>query len=32
MAGMAAALTKEEIANLAAYYSSVAGPMVIIKR
>ena len=32
MAGMAAPLTKEEIANLAAYYASLPGPLKIIKR
>jgi cytochrome c553 len=32
MAGMAAPLTKEDIANLAAYYASLPGPMKIIKR
>lgn len=32
MAGMAAPLTKEDIANLAAYYASLPGPMTIIKR
>ncbi len=32
MAGMAAPLTKEEIANLAAYYSSLPSPLKIIKR
>ena len=32
MAGMAAALTKEEIADLAAYYSSLPGPLNFIKR
>jgi len=32
MAGMAAPLTKEEIANLAAYYASLPGPMIFIKR
>jgi cytochrome c553 len=32
MVGMAAPLTKEDIANLAAYYASLPGPMKIIKR
>lgn len=32
MGGMAAPLTKEDIANLAAYYASLPGPMTIIKR
>lgn len=32
MAGMAAPLSKEDIANLAAYYASLPGPMTIIKR
>lgn len=32
MSGMAAPLTKEEIANLAAYYASLPGPLKIIKR
>lgn len=32
MSGMAAALTKEDIANLAAYYSSLPGPLKFVKR
>jgi cytochrome c553 len=32
MAGMAAPLTKEDIANLSAYYSSLPGPLGFIKR
>ena len=32
MAGMAAALTKEEIVDLAAYYSSLPGPLTFVKR
>ncbi|MFM1880574.1 MAG: hypothetical protein RLZZ344_808 [Pseudomonadota bacterium] len=32
MGGMAAPLTKDEIANLAAYYASLPGPLKIIKR
>jgi cytochrome c553 len=32
MSGMAAPLTKEDIANLAAYYSSLTGPLKFVKR
>jgi cytochrome c553 len=32
MAGMAAALTKHDIANIAAYYASLPGPITHIKR
>jgi cytochrome c553 len=32
MSGMAAALSKQDIENLAAYYASLPGPLGIIKR
>lgn len=32
MTGIASTLSKEDIANLAAYYSSLPGPMTFVKR